>query len=77
MQKFVTEVEVLMQGGGILNFTAMVICGNGDGVAGFGKGKSAEISSAVDKVCIPECFCNIIRLFLHLIFLSVALFFLI
>jgi len=37
------------KGGGILNFTAMVICGNGDGVAGFGKGKSAEISSAVDK----------------------------
>lgn len=65
MQKFVTEVEVLMQGGGILNFTAMVICGNGDGVAGFGKGKSAEISSAVDKVYISECLCNIIRLFLH------------
>jgi ribosomal protein S5 len=34
-----------------LNFTALVICGNGDGVAGFGKGKSAEVSAAVDKVC--------------------------
>lgn len=65
-----------MQGGGILNFTAMVICGNGDGVAGFGKGKSAEISSAVDKVYISECLCNIIRLFLHWILMSVALFFL-
>jgi len=38
------------QGGGILNFTALVICGNGDGVAGYGKGKSAEVSAAVDKV---------------------------
>ena len=34
-----------------MNFTALVICGNGDGVAGFGKGKSAEVSAAVDKVC--------------------------
>jgi len=37
------------KGGGILNFTALVICGNGDGVAGYGKGKSAEVSAAVDK----------------------------
>lgn len=40
----------VMQGGGILNFTALVICGNGDGVAGYGKGKSADVSAAVDKV---------------------------
>ncbi|CAK9875900.1 unnamed protein product [Sphagnum jensenii] len=37
------------KGGGILSFTALVVCGNNDGVAGFGKGKSAEISAAVDK----------------------------
>lgn len=33
-----------------MNFTALVICGNGDGVAGYGKGKSADVSAAVDKV---------------------------
>lgn len=37
------------KGGGIMNFTALVICGNGDGVAGYGKGKSADVSAAVDK----------------------------
>ena len=47
-----SEAKEMMQGGGILSFTALVICGNGDGVAGFGKGKSAEISAAVDKVCL-------------------------
>lgn len=33
-----------------MNFTAFVICGNNKGVVGFGKGKSTEVPSAVDKV---------------------------
>lgn len=51
--KLKSKLELFfVQGGGILNFTALVICGNGDGVAGYGKGKSAEVSAAVDKVCL-------------------------
>eukprot|EP00850_Spirogloea_muscicola_P009662 SM000054S18148 [mRNA] locus=s54:697755:699233:- [translate_table: standard] len=38
------------KGGGLLSYTALVVCGNEKGVVGFGKGKSAEVSDAVDKV---------------------------
>eukprot|EP00850_Spirogloea_muscicola_P001480 SM000005S17277 [mRNA] locus=s5:1101045:1102557:- [translate_table: standard] len=37
------------KGGGLLSYTALVVCGNEKGVVGFGKGKSAEVSDAVDK----------------------------
>eukprot|EP00246_Nothoceros_aenigmaticus_P004203 TRINITY_DN15645_c0_g2_i1.p1 TRINITY_DN15645_c0_g2~~TRINITY_DN15645_c0_g2_i1.p1 ORF type:complete len:148 (+),score=22.55 TRINITY_DN15645_c0_g2_i1:1-444(+) len=37
------------KGGGVINFTAFVICGNSKGVVGFGKGKSTEVPGAVDK----------------------------
>ncbi|KAJ7541695.1 hypothetical protein O6H91_10G071200 [Diphasiastrum complanatum] len=37
------------KGGGVLNFTAFVVCGNCDGVAAFGKGKGQEVGEAVSK----------------------------
>lgn len=37
------------KGGGVFGFTAFVVCGNSNGAVGFGKGKSAEVSAAIDK----------------------------
>jgi small subunit ribosomal protein S5 len=37
------------KGGGLMNFTALVIVGNGDGVVGFATGKGKDVSLAVEK----------------------------
>ncbi|XP_002965970.2 uncharacterized protein LOC9634675 [Selaginella moellendorffii] len=35
--------------GGIQSFTAFVVCGNYEGIAGYGKGKASDVGYAVDK----------------------------
>jgi small subunit ribosomal protein S5 len=37
------------KGGGIMNFTAMVVVGNGRGVVGFATGKANEVGPAIEK----------------------------
>lgn len=37
----------------MISFAALVVCGNGEGLVGFGRGKSAELGAAVDKVRRP------------------------
>jgi small subunit ribosomal protein S5 len=37
------------KGGGLMNFTALVVVGNGDGVVGFATGKGKDVSLAVEK----------------------------
>ena len=37
------------KGGGLMNFTAMVVVGNGRGVVGFATGKANEVGPAIEK----------------------------
>ena len=37
------------KGGGLMNFTALVVVGNGDGVVGFATGKGKDVAMAVEK----------------------------
>jgi ribosomal protein S5 len=39
-----------MKGGGETNYTALVICGNGDGLAGWAKGKGPKATRAIREV---------------------------
>ncbi|CAI5486716.1 unnamed protein product, partial [Closterium sp. Naga37s-1] len=45
----VNRTAKVTKGGKVLSFTALVVCGNGQGTVGYGKGKSAEMGLAVDK----------------------------
>ena len=45
----VNRTTKVTKGGSLMRFTATVVCGNGGGLAGWGKGKASEVSVAVDK----------------------------
>ena len=45
----VNRTTKVTKGGSLMRFTATVVCGNGSGLAGWGKGKASEVSVAVDK----------------------------
>lgn len=45
----VNRVAVVKKGGKVLSFAAIVVVGNGKGLAGIGKGKDIEVSRAVEK----------------------------
>ncbi|MCO5560728.1 hypothetical protein L7F22_014348 [Adiantum nelumboides] len=58
LQKFTTSVVdvnrtfKVTKGGGEVSFTALVICGNGDGLAGWAKGKGPKAARAVREASI-------------------------
>ena len=45
----VDRVTKVVKGGRILNFSATVVVGDGDGLVGFAKGRAKEVSVAVQK----------------------------
>ncbi|KAG6549997.1 hypothetical protein Mapa_008509 [Marchantia paleacea] len=45
----VNRTVKVTKGGKVQSFAAVVICGNHDGVVGYGKGKSSEVGPAIDK----------------------------
>eukprot|EP00960_Hanusia_phi_P076760 768605-Hanusia_phi.AAC.9 len=47
--KYAHDIAVVKKGGKTIRFAALVICGNGKGVAAIGKGKDKEVAVAIDK----------------------------
>ena len=45
----VNRTTKVTKGGGLTNYTATVVVGNGDGVIGFAHGQAAEVGPAIDK----------------------------
>ncbi|KAL3687205.1 hypothetical protein R1sor_013514 [Riccia sorocarpa] len=45
----VNRTVKVTKGGKVQSFAAVVICGNHNGVVGYGKGKSSEVGPAIDK----------------------------
>ncbi|KAL2629233.1 hypothetical protein R1flu_013919 [Riccia fluitans] len=48
----VNRTVKVTKGGKVQSFGAVVICGNHNGVVGYGKGKSSEVGPAIDKACM-------------------------
>jgi ribosomal protein S5 len=45
----INRIAVVRKGGKVLKFAAIVVCGNGKGLAAIGKGKDKEVGRAVEK----------------------------
>ena len=45
----INRIAVVRKGGKDMKFAAIVVCGNGKGLAGIGKGKDKEVGRAVEK----------------------------
>ncbi|MCS7080042.1 MAG: 30S ribosomal protein S5 [Chloracidobacterium sp.] len=45
----IRRVTKVVKGGKNMSFSALVVVGNGDGVAGFGNGKASEVPAAIKK----------------------------
>ena len=46
---YINRVSKTVKGGKIMKFAALVVVGNGDGIVGYGMGKSAEVPMAISK----------------------------
>ena len=54
------RVSKTVKGGRVIKFTALVVVGDGNGIVGFGTGKSSEVSEAIRKA-IQDARKNLIK----------------
>ena len=57
----VNRVTKVTKGGRTFGFSAIVVVGNGDGVVGYGSGKSLDVASAIAKA-VEEAKKNLVRI---------------
>lgn len=49
IEKAVKRSAKVMKGGRRFSFSALVVCGNGAGIVGYGRGKAGDVPTAVEK----------------------------
>ena len=57
----INRVSKTVKGGRIMKFSALVVVGDGNGIVGFGIGKSGEVPDAIRKA-IPDAKKNLVRI---------------
>jgi small subunit ribosomal protein S5 len=60
----IQRVAKVVKGGRRFSFSAIVVVGNGEGVIGFGLGKAAEVTNAIQKA-VDDAKKNLIRVPIH------------
>ena len=61
---YLNRVSKTVKGGRVMKFSALVVVGNGNGIVGFGMGKSSEVPDAIRKG-IEDAKKNLVKISMH------------
>ena len=61
---YLNRVSKTVKGGRVMKFSALVVVGNGNGIVGFGLGKSSEVPDAIRKG-IEDAKKNLVKISMH------------